>query len=75
MSEKMGGKALGCCSFGRQQNRREGENFGVENEERESVLPNKDFLPIFTLLYLTSYNDIMPSAPLKSFLYITTLLL
>ena len=38
------------------------------------VLPNENFLPIFTLIYLTSYNEIMPSASPKIIslhLYIT----
>ena len=40
--------------------------------ERERELPNEDFLLISTLIYLTSFNEIMPSAPLTSFLYIST---
>ena len=42
-----------------------GKIFGVGNEERECVLPNEDFLPIFTLIHLTSCNEIMPSTPPK----------
>jgi len=55
--------------------RRKGENFRRKrNEERESVeLPNEDFLPFLILYTLTSYNEIMPSAPLKLLLYISTL--
>jgi len=66
----------GCCpSWWPVAKGKGGKNFGVGNEERERererdcvcvcVLPNGDFLPIFTLIYLTSYNEIMPSAPSK----------
>ena len=42
----------------------------------ESVkLPNEDFLPFLILYTSTSYKEIMPSAPLKLLLYISTLLL
>ena len=78
MSEGNGGKKiLAAVVFGRQQKEKGGGIFGVGNEERERererervcvcvcvcVLPNEDFLLISTLIYLTSFNEIMPSAP------------
>ena len=56
--------AAAIASLGRLQKRREGRILELEMKRVcVCVLPNEDFLPIFTLLYLTSYNEIMPSAP------------
>jgi len=47
-----GKKGCCCCRLGRLQGRRREGIFGVGNEKKKRVLPNKNFLFIFPLFIL-----------------------